>query len=369
MSAPNVQEKNSPSYPHQENAEEAALCERHPTLYIAEGDIVLSAPARRKLADGSDERRSQYFRVHRAVLYKHSAVLRKMLTVVGRRTSRRTASAVVYDGVPHAPLSDDGEDLAAFLHACYRPGELCEHLEKRGLSPAAEAILRIASKYECNALMEPILRIIRGWPTTVDAWEKWDAALDAESFHHSSLGRCSEDCRSCISKRLPTPSHALNLARLYCAEALPGIFYSIARTPTGQFVTWSRELDLGWVCDIRPEDQERLIEGRKKLKTECEKLVDVVLAPPRAPSLETGACRREECEKFKDWLADTIFAQNSYDVLGLLKRCASTFQYGRRVDDGEYLELCSLCQKEVWCRIRKEKSRVWDNLPNIFNLA
>ena len=83
----------------------AVKLERHPTLYITEGDIVLSAPLSATSV--------QLFRVKRGPLCTNSPVFHDTLSLpVGEGSEVET-----YDGVPIINLHDDAKDLAGLLNA------------------------------------------------------------------------------------------------------------------------------------------------------------------------------------------------------------------------------------------------------------
>ncbi len=80
----------------------------HPSLYLPDGDVVISAQSKSSVVDGS----LQIFRLHRAVLTEHSEIL---LTLAGDDQEQ-------YDGVPRFRLSDDADDLAILFSAMYDIG-------------------------------------------------------------------------------------------------------------------------------------------------------------------------------------------------------------------------------------------------------
>lgn len=104
---------------------EKMLIERHPSLYHADGDIVLSAKA-------SPEQR-QLFRVHKVFLAHYSDVFRDMFQVVSQENHDET-----YDGVPVVTMPDDdtAEDFATLLDIVYSP-TYASSLSISGLSKSA----------------------------------------------------------------------------------------------------------------------------------------------------------------------------------------------------------------------------------------
>lgn len=95
------------------NAETASPKElHHPSLYLPNGDVVISAPSK---SPGST---LQIFRLHRAVLSEHSEVLAHvLLTLAGDNQEQ-------YEGVPRFRLSDDADDLAVLFGAMYDIGSV-----------------------------------------------------------------------------------------------------------------------------------------------------------------------------------------------------------------------------------------------------
>ena len=77
---------------------------RHPTLYKASGDFVISA------ADGAA---THLFRVHALILAEHSPIFAGMLTL--------PTTADTYDGVPAVHLPDNAKDVAVLLEVFYTP--------------------------------------------------------------------------------------------------------------------------------------------------------------------------------------------------------------------------------------------------------
>ena len=82
--------------------------ERHPSLYHADGDIILAASASPELR--------QLFRVHKLFLAHHSDVFKDMLQL-----GQGAQVDAIYDGVPVVAMSDKAEDLAALLDIIYNP--------------------------------------------------------------------------------------------------------------------------------------------------------------------------------------------------------------------------------------------------------
>ena len=88
--------------------EENEQLQRHPTLYKATGDLVISA---------AHENVTHLFRVHTVILAEHSPVFAGMLTLPMAANGVET-----YDGVPSVHLPDNVKDVTALLEVLYTPG-------------------------------------------------------------------------------------------------------------------------------------------------------------------------------------------------------------------------------------------------------
>ena len=87
------------------------LEERHPTLWLEDGNVVLSAQST------IDKTRTLLFRVHRSVLARQSQVFSYMFDLPASGSQR------LYDGlgVPRIDLHDSAEDLEETLKVLYNP--------------------------------------------------------------------------------------------------------------------------------------------------------------------------------------------------------------------------------------------------------
>lgn len=90
---------------------------RHPSLYFADGDIVISATSKEKTY-------AEFYRVDKVFLARHSAIFKDMFSIgsaEGSSVDSNSNSEVqrYYDGVPRVHLYDDAEDVAGFIGALY----------------------------------------------------------------------------------------------------------------------------------------------------------------------------------------------------------------------------------------------------------
>ena len=83
--------------------------ERHPKLYLVDGDIVLSA---KKATDGS----IVLFRVDKVLLCRYSAIMKNILSIPSDAAANES-----YDGFVRVEMPDDAEDLERLLTVLYEP--------------------------------------------------------------------------------------------------------------------------------------------------------------------------------------------------------------------------------------------------------
>lgn len=82
--------------------------QRHPSLYMNEGDLVVSAKS------ATDSNVVQLFRVSKSILSDHSLVFKDIFSI-GRNSKNEE-----FDGVPMVHMKEDAsEDLAGLLEAIY----------------------------------------------------------------------------------------------------------------------------------------------------------------------------------------------------------------------------------------------------------
>lgn len=93
----------------------ATTRERHTSLYLPDGNIVLEATS--ELDNPDVSRRVVLFRVHKSVLSRQSEVFADMF---GLPASSASASES-YDGVPVVELPDSAEDVESLLEVLYDP--------------------------------------------------------------------------------------------------------------------------------------------------------------------------------------------------------------------------------------------------------
>lgn len=97
------------------SSEDSPVREHHASLYIKDGNIVLSATSEGSTTDGA--RRLVLFRVHKGVLSRQSQVFADMF---GLPPEVENASDI-YDGAPLVEMPDSVEDVESMLQVLYDP--------------------------------------------------------------------------------------------------------------------------------------------------------------------------------------------------------------------------------------------------------
>ena len=87
---------------------------KHPSLWLSDGNIVLSAISESK--DG--EQVVQVFRVHKSVLARQSPVFQDMLSLATKEGSEQA----LFEDVEMVDMPDSAEDVVCLLSILYEPG-------------------------------------------------------------------------------------------------------------------------------------------------------------------------------------------------------------------------------------------------------
>ncbi|KAI0785498.1 hypothetical protein BC629DRAFT_1735552 [Irpex lacteus] len=350
----------------------------HPSLYLPDGDVVISAPSK------STDCSLRIFRLHRAVLTEHcqSEVL---LTLSGDEQEQ-------YDGVPRLRLSDDADDLAILFSAMYDIGSL--HLTPR--HPDTPLRLHgpttLAQKYKATTVLTAITtRIIQDWPLTLADWlarqdEKRDVLAMLRPY-----GYVDPKAKPLEEYSFPEPAAAIRFAMEFdCPSILPAAFYELAiandaqhREPTGSLTLASPLVPIRWNLLSKP-DLLRLISGEKALQHTLSTSLQTI-------SRETKifGCKRDgsyypggvtNCAKAVDrYLADLSTGKYGLggsvsgggvmrtDAIGCLKWLEETEQEDLE-DEEVWVWDCMLGQETFEEAVKREMQKVWDALPKCFGL-
>ncbi|KAF7791802.1 hypothetical protein EIP86_002826 [Pleurotus ostreatoroseus] len=187
--------------------------QRHPSLYLDDGDIVLAAPS-----TSPAKRQTMLFRVDKVYLARNSPIFKDMFSFSPGQEAQDT-----YDGVPRVNLTDSAEDLESLLAAMYNIASL----PLRKFDPEKPRLLmgtmRLALKYEVDGLRDVVIRnIAEDWPHDRRSYETWSA----------ERARIMKDHPADWWRRFPEPAAAMQFATEFgCSEILTSIVYYMATVP------------------------------------------------------------------------------------------------------------------------------------------
>lgn len=86
--------------------------ERHPTLWLSDGNIVLAAACKGKQS-------VTLFRVHKSILAMQSPIFKDMFDIASHGPDINAASPETYEGLPFVFIPDPAEYLEALLKVMY----------------------------------------------------------------------------------------------------------------------------------------------------------------------------------------------------------------------------------------------------------
>ncbi|THH23133.1 hypothetical protein EUX98_g8048 [Antrodiella citrinella] len=360
--------------------------DHHPKLYHPDGNVVF-------LAVSSKTGDRVYFRVHKSVIGKQSPVLADMFampplmddctqaeadaetqgsrspcTDVAERECKKLKE--VYDGVVLVETPDSAEDVESFLEVLYDPLGSAYKRFNPNTPVLVSGALKLAMKYECDALRSRIVENLEAdWPTTLAQWDaRRSEAVIARSEHsQQATGKING---LYLDDRLPEPASAIRIASDYAIPSiLPAAFYQLALLSTD--ADWDRyrtnlsgegrHLRFGartarWGL-LDKTDLMRLVHGQK-LVAAYTRAIGVDLFGLRCLRNSKGCVRcKVECWKYFQENAP-ISMDDPLDVLADCMRLDSLFT-----------ELpCATCVAEIKVMAEKKRSELWRSLPAFFNL-
>ncbi|KAI0931488.1 hypothetical protein AcW1_001120 [Taiwanofungus camphoratus] len=334
--------------------------QHHPELYYEDGNVVLSAIAQ----DG----RRQFFRVHQSILCRHSPVFAQMFDIPPLRTSgSKDAIAETYEDVVHIQMPDNAEDLASFLGVLYDPLGTAYKRFNPNTPVLVEGTLKLAMKYECDALRSRIVENLEAdWPQTLAQWDARHAeSILARSEHTQQFtGKVNG---LYLDDRLPEPASAIRIASDYNVPSiLPAAFYQLALLNTdADWDTYranpSKHLRFGartarWrLLDKR--DLMRLVHGQKLLAAYTRSIGTDIFGLRCQRGNKSCGKARSDCWKY--------FQENAPismdDPLDILYDCM-------RLDTLFTDVPCATCLSDIAVMAEKKRRELWRSLPAFFNL-
>ncbi|RPD60552.1 hypothetical protein L226DRAFT_559712 [Lentinus tigrinus ALCF2SS1-7] len=353
------------------------LLERHPKLYLPDGDIVLRAAKSTPPATADDgTRQYQLFRVHKFLLKYHSAPLGHMFA------DASVAPDEMYDGVPMVEMHGDrAEDLGMLLNYIYNPAELNFKRFDPSIPLVVSGAIRIADKYLIESLRDRLVKqVCADWPTTLQEWDQFDAEL--------SVIRKNE---AAFCELIPEPISAILFAQEFgCTQILPAAFYQLSRIIYGYEWDNAEMRELMTLCplarwsllDKDPANLVRCLRGFQELdnfyldafellSAECR---DMYMVDSEDMS-EDQAEDRSPCVPFLDRLISLVWEKRrrdslwNRDPLRFLQECINCLQ--RPELSKEYFPkgLCKHCSDSLRSTIRDRRRDIWELLPQYFNLT
>ncbi|KAI0673675.1 hypothetical protein C8Q78DRAFT_967754 [Trametes maxima] len=334
--------------------------ERHPSLYYDDGNVVLSSLAH----DGT----RQHFRVHRSILCRHSPVIADMFAIpplLALDSNTRIAEA--YDGVVHVEMQDSVEELTSFLTMFYDPlGSAYKRFDPN--TPVlVEGALKLAMKYECDALRRRIIANLEAdWPQTLAQWDARRAEAVLLRSEHS-LQLTGKVDGAYLDDRLPEPASAIRIASDYgIPSILPAAFYTLAllstdadwdayRANPGKHLRFGARTARWRLLDKR--DLMRLVHGQKLLAGHTRAVGTDIFGLRCQRGVKGCTKARNDC-----WKYFQENAPNSMDdPLDILYDCMRL--------DTLFTELpCTACTAEITIMAEKKRRELWRSLPAVFNL-
>lgn len=232
--------------------------------------------------------------------------------------------------------------------------------------------LRIARKYELEELSSYLVKqVVDDWPVTLEDYDRLEVVY-LENRRRWQSGR--RDAKR-YADLFPEPLAAIAFAREFdCPQILPAAYYHLTKVAFTD--DWGAEesthLRARWFL-ADEVDLRRVLHGRSKLEALAYSTLKNAAWPLMTgnSSLASTPC----CMKTLRRLLAVIWgtSRTGHDQLSLLKRCVD---YKSHLHfDLEYIpaqedvpQLCAVCNAALQVWVKKERSKLWDSLPDYFQL-
>ncbi|KAI0685438.1 hypothetical protein C8T65DRAFT_712639 [Cerioporus squamosus] len=346
----------------------SVILERHPQLYLPDGDIVLraikSTPA---VEDGAQH--YQLFRVHKFLLKYHSAPFGHTFA------DANVGSDETYDGVPMAEMHGDrAEDLGLLLNYIYNPSELNFKRFDPDTPVVLGGVIRIADKYLIEPLRDRLIKQVpTDWPTTLQEWDRFDAEISAIQKGDKT-----------VCDLIPEPVSAILFAQEFdCPRMLPAAFYQLSRINYAHVWQNADRPRLAKVPVARwslldKDNLVRCMHGFQKL--DDYRLHVLHLLSPECCPQEAWFYQEEyeavkansSCFAFLNQLILVVWdkrrSECQRDPLRLLSDCLDYLQFPELSREHFPNGLCDHCVKSFRETIPEERRKLWGELPKYFRL-
>ncbi|PIL26457.1 hypothetical protein GSI_12215 [Ganoderma sinense ZZ0214-1] len=301
---------------------------RSEEFWIPDGNIVLIAG---KTA----------FRVYRGLLTLQSTVFSDLFASSSPRAEES------HDGCPVILLTDSAQDLTHLLRVLLPSSRTFYHRGKDDPDVSfheVSAVIRLTHKYHIEGLLRQALSSLQEiFTTSFKIWED-DSRRHPISIEHDSAYIAVVG----LARLTDTPS-LLPLALYKCCSLRGAIVDG-----------WERED--GTVEYLPPEDLKRCINARDSFAKEAFSLVSAIFDPAPSKRCKTfSTCKRVLRKVFREILDHKEVAEpgvlNPWNVF--IRDCASLEDEDR---------CCSLCEGKLLERDTRERERIWNRLPEIFDI-
>ncbi|KAM5539312.1 hypothetical protein V8D89_007003 [Ganoderma adspersum] len=299
---------------------------RHTEFWFRDGNIVLVA-------------RRTGFRIYRGLLSSQSTVFSDMFA------SSTCKADETFDGCPVVHLSDSPHDLAHLLHVLIPKTRI--HYQATDADPArtfeeVSALVRLAHKYHIQPVQDQAL-----------------AALQLFNFTSDFTTFCTgSSSKTKLVNRSAESIGAVNLARLTDTPSmLPLAMYNCAYLDTAVLDGWKRRD--GTIEELSPADLRRCINGRVSLGREQFSLLLRLFKTTTSAECDYP----DHGEEALRTIHDTVVSD--WDSTGY--RALSDWTAALRSFVSKY-DLCESCEEMLLDRNRQERRKVWNKLPEIFDV-
>lgn len=375
-------------------ATETTTLRKHEDLWFTDGSVVLQT-------------RSVLFRVHSSLLSRHSVFFRDMFslpppgnhshtTIPPTRSPLNLALAEqTYDGCPLVELHDSAEDVKNLLIALYDGPTFGNN--NRADYVVVSGILRLSHKYIIDKLRTKAIAHLRtAWPTTLKDWDAREEV--ARDFEVDTGTPRAFRYPSPLVRNIPLskldlgadgPQDIIHLAQEVEAPCLlPAAFYDLSRYHHTQIFEQAEGgqplLPVSPAAALSLLDVRRLSLGKEashqavvaliqSMATHAQRPSSMTLPPDTHTARGAHRGRRYSCATTaacKKDFAELIELATQHYLFDREKGCTDPLYAAEelgQLKSAEYSE-CSACAVllEIWAR--KEREKLWKQIPTWFRL-
>ncbi|KAG2130314.1 uncharacterized protein EDB93DRAFT_1094950 [Suillus bovinus] len=333
----------------QHESEGSHFPQKHDSLYLFDGNIILMAPTK---AGGTT-----LFRVHQSILSNHSPIFANMLK------SSISDEGQMYDGIRLVRLTDDAEEIESLFKLIYIPSPLIlSQRLSRHVPPIVRHVLKLSNKYEMSKLRQAVVQVLETqWPTSLAQWDRLEGEIAAmawdQDYDHTPLD---------LDRNLPEPALAIRLGReFHVPSIMPAAFYHLSRLSIGHSLHIPRDAVRQRTADwnlLTAADLICLIMGKEGLSMVAASMLmsdcsgDETMKTHWAEG-DCRGCRRSQIMEQIHWEC-----KRTSDVLSTLRRYLT-------VEPFPWSPICETCSCVIKNQLRKVRQTLWAMLPLLFQHA